>query len=384
MLFLVQGCQSESAPPATAGPQGSWVVATEPSRVLGVLDGDPAYQFSDVSAAALAPDGRLVVADAGSATVRTYDPDGRLLRLLGGEGSGPGEFVRPSQVLIRDDGSVLVWDDATFRVTEFDPTGELAGVATFSREDIGKAVEPPLYPASGLLLSNGDLIVRLIFKTSDLPAGRFRPQAGALRVAADQSAIDTILFFRDTEQVSVRLPKGSFPVAPPLARRTTIAIQPNEARLCIGEQAKPEILCFAPEGQRVVVRWEAERIPVRLDDPAPRSWRDSMTQLYAQKMTTEAADRILSQVAAPAEYPSYTDHVLDRAGYLWVKTPAVDGYDEVDRYLVFTPAGQRIGPVSVPPVRILEIGDDYLVGVDRDEFEVQYIKLFRVARPGSG
>ena len=352
--------------------------------MLGVLDGDPAYQFSDISAAALAPDGLLVVADAGSATVRTYDPEGRLLRLLGGEGSGPGEFVRPSQVLIRDDGSVWVWDDATFRATEFDPTGKLMGIATFSREDIGKAVEPPLYPASGLLLSNGDLIVRLIFKTSDLPAGRFRPQSGALRIAADQSAIDTILFFRDSEQMSVQLPKGSFPVAPPLARQTTIAIQPNEARLCIGEQAKPQILCLEPEGTWVVVRWEVERIPVRPDDPAPRSWRDSMTELYEQKMTTEDADRILSQVSAPAEYPPYTDHVLDRAGYLWVKTPAVDSHDEVDRYLVFTPGGQPIGPVSVPPVRILEIGDDYLVGVDRDELEVQYIKLFRVVRPGSG
>lgn len=352
--------------------------------MLGVLDGNPAYQFSDISAVSMAPDGRLVVADAGSATVRTYDSEGKLLRLLGGGGSGPGEFVRPSQVLIRDDGSVLVWDDATFRVTEFDPTGGLAGVATFSREDIGKAVEPPLYPASGLLLSNGDLIVRLISKTSDLPAGRFRPQTGALRVAADQSAIDTILFFRDTEQVSVRLPKGSFPVAPPLAPRTTIAIQPNEARLCIGEQAEPEILCFGPEGTRVVVRWEAERMPVRQDDPALRSWRDSMTELYAQKMTTEAVDRILSQVPAPPEYPPYTDHVIDRAGYLWVKTPAVDSNAGVDRYLVFTPAGQPVGPVSVPPVRILEIGDDYLVGVDRDKFEVQYIKLFRVARPGLG
>jgi hypothetical protein len=352
--------------------------------VLGVLDGDPAYQFSDISAAAVASDGRLVVADAGSATVRTYDSEGKLLRLLGGAGSGPGEFVRPVQVRIRDDGSVLVWDDATFRVTEFDPTGELTEVATFSREDIGQAVEPPLYPASGLLLSNGDLIVRLISKTSDLPAGRFRPPTGALRVAADESAIDTVLFFRDTEQLFVRLPKGSFPLAPPLARRTTIAIQPNEARLCPGEQAEPEIVCFEPEGTRVVVRWEAEKIPVRPDDPALRSWRDSMTELYGQKMMTEDADRILSQVSLPAEYPPYTDHVIDRAGYLWVKTPVVDSNAGVDRYLVFTPTGQQVGPVSVPPVRILEIGDDYLVGVDRDEFEVQYIKLFRVARPGSG
>jgi hypothetical protein len=72
--------------------------------------------------------------------------------------------------------------------------------------------------------------------------------------------------------------------------------------------------------------------------------------------------------------------VLDRGGHLWVKTGAADG-PESDSYLVFTPAGQAVGPVSVPHVRILEIGDDYLVGVVRDEFEVQYLQVFELAKP---
>ncbi|NNK48322.1 MAG: hypothetical protein HKP01_05585 [Gemmatimonadetes bacterium] len=381
VVFLsLLGCRGESVPPETSGADASWLVAPEPYLVIGVLDGDPAYQFSDIVAAARRPDGGWVVVDAGSRTVRAYDSGGRLWRVLGSAGSGPGEFVRPTQVLSRQDGSTLVWDDATFRVTEFDPDGELADIRSFSRDGIAKAVEPPLYPASGTLLSDGGLIVRLIFKTADAPPGRFRHQTSALRVSSDQSAIDTVLFFRDTEQVSVQLPKGSLPVIPPLARRASIAVQPNEARLCIGDQAGPEVSCFGPDGAPVVARWDGEQVPATANEPAVTAWRDSMTDLYAQKMSRADADKILSQVSAPTEHPPYTELVLDRGGHLWVKTGTAVRPDR-DTYLVFTPAGQAVGPVSVPHVRILEIGDDYLVGVARDELEVQYLKAFAIAKP---
>lgn len=381
-LVSLQSCRTESIPPTTSGAEASWVVASEPQLVIGVLDGDPAYQFSGISAIARQRDGGLIVADAGSSTVRTYDSEGKSLRLLGGPGTGPGEFVRPTQVMAGADGSILVWDDATYRVTEFNPEGDLAHVRTFSRERIAKAVELPMYPASGILLNGGDLIVRLTFKTGDVPSGSFRRQSGALRVASDQSVIDTVLFFPDIEEVSVDLPKGQLAIAPPLARRTSIAVQPNEDRICIGDQDGPEVRCFGPDGSAVPIKWEADPVTVKPNDPAVASWRDSMLDLYMQKMNREDADRILSQVPAPVERPPYSEMVLDRGGHLWVKTgtAAADG-SETDSYLVFDSAGRPVGPVSVPPVRILEIGDDYLVGVARDEVEVQYVQVFEIAKP---
>jgi hypothetical protein len=177
VLLALQGCRSESARPEASGVDASWVIATDPHLVIGVLEGDPAYQFSNIAAAARRPDGGWVVADAGSRTVRTYHSDGTLQKVLGSAGSGPGEFTRPTQVLSRPNGATLVWDDATFRVTEFGSGGELSGIHSFSREAIAQAVEPPLYPASGMLLSDGDLVVRLIFKTADVPHGRFRQRS---------------------------------------------------------------------------------------------------------------------------------------------------------------------------------------------------------------
>jgi len=345
------------------------------------MDGDDAYQFSDLSAATRQADGGWVVADAGASMVRAFDSGGRFRITLGGAGSGPGEFVRPTQVFSRPDGSVVVWDEAAFRATGFDPEGKLADVRTFSRERVAQALEPPMYPASGILASDGDLIVRLIVKTADVPPGRFRQKSGALRVTADHSSIDTVMWFRDTEQLSVDLPKGALALTPPLARRTSIAVQPNEARVCIGDQERAEVTCFGPDGLAVLVRWGGSPATVESSDPAVTSWRDSMTDLYAQKMSREDAGRILSQVPAPTERPPYTDLALDRDGNLWVKTGAASEGAASDTYLVFNSAGLPVaGPVSVPPVRILEIGADYMVGVARDEFEVQYLQVFEIAK----
>ena len=49
--------------------------------------------FYDVSAIRSAEDGSIYVADTEGNTVSRYDADGRLMRRIGGQGQGPGEFV---------------------------------------------------------------------------------------------------------------------------------------------------------------------------------------------------------------------------------------------------------------------------------------------------
>jgi hypothetical protein len=375
-------CHTESIPPDDPDSSGSWIVSDEPTLRIGVLDGDPDYQFSHISAATRTPGAGWVVADREAGMVRAYDSGGRLLRLLGAAGSGPGEFVRPTQVLSRADGSIEVWDDAAFRATEFDSDGKLANVRSFSREQIAKAAEPPLYPAFGTLLSDGTLLVRLIHKSAEAPRGRTRDRIGALHVSRDESRIDPLSFFLDTEQVSIEWAKGSFPVTPPLARETSIATQPNAPRVCIGEQERGEVRCYDPGGSEIVVRWAEEPVQVEPGGAAVAAWRDSMMELYARKFTREDARRMLSQVPAPTAYPPYTDLVLDHRGRLWVKTGRTAATAKADAYLVFSPTGEALGTASVPPIRILEIGDDYLAGVSRDGYGVQYLEVFGITRPG--
>ena len=127
--------------------------------------------------------------------------------------------------------SILVWDDVTYRVTRYDSAGNFVGVDSPSRAKIAEAIAPPLYPGATLMLSSGELLVRLVEKSKDLPtAARFRLGSGALRVSPDMGVIDVLMRFGDIEQVSVESPWGPLPVVPAFAKNTSIAVQPGGAR----------------------------------------------------------------------------------------------------------------------------------------------------------
>jgi len=400
---LTNGCDSQNAPGATVTVAASdsvgvtivwngegrwseaeaWKVPDKPQLTIGVLDGDAEYQFFDISAAARQSDGDLVVADAGSRAVRLYDRDGVFERTLGGPGSGPGEFEDPTQILVPADDSVFVWDDAAFRITKFDSNGAFVGVRDVSRSEIANAVAPPLYPATGVLLPGGGLLVRLIQKSKGLPATpRFRSSSGALRVSADLAQIETVMLFGDAEQVVVDSPWGPLAVTPALAMTASIAVQSSEARTCIGDQEGPQVMCFGPDGSRTAVRWRATPTAVAANDPDVVAWREAALDVYGQKLSPDEAHRLVSQIPVPTTRPEYSGILLDRDGNLWVtRGPSGSGESRVIEHLVFDPAGAFLGAVSMPPVRVLEIGPDHVLGVHQDELEVQYVQVFEIVKP---
>lgn len=357
----------------------AWSLSTEPRLILGVLDGAPEYQFSDISSAARQVDGDLVVADVGMQSVRLFDAAGRFVQRLGGPGSGPGEFQLPTQVLLREPDSILVWDDAAYRLTRFDSSGNFIDIRTFSREKIAKSISPPLYPGTAKVLNSSEILVRLIEKGKDDPAkDRIRGRSGALRVSFDTVVIDTVAWFGDVEQVLVDAPWGRQPVVPPLARNSSIAVHPGGGRLCIGDQNRPEVRCFEEDGRSTSVKWAANPPPVREFDPDVALWREATLELYESKLTAGEARRLVDQVAIPAVRPEYSDLILDSEGNLWVELgPGERGV----AYLVFDSAGELHGELAMPPMRVLEIGSDYVLGVVRDELQVQSLQMFKIDKP---
>ena len=358
----------------------AWSVVGEPAVSVGVLDGPPHYQLFEVSAAARQSDGDIIVIDGGTREVRLFDRDGGFVKTLGGSGSGPGEFQDLAQVVVTPTDAVLVWDNANYRITHFDAAGELGEVQSVDRNGLAKVIDPPLYAWTAGLLPDGQVVVRLIEKTTkDLLPGLSRPRSGALRVSADLSQIDTLMFFGGVEQVNVRAPWGLSPVEPPLAKKTLVAIQPTLPRLCIGDQEGPEVVCFGPGVSNTAIRWTAESS--RVTDREVAVWRDTTIELYTLKMTESQARQVLSEVSVPPVRPNYSRLVLDRVGNLWVERSPVYWADpEPVEYLVFDPEGLLLGTVTLPPIAVLEIGDDYVLGVFRDEMEVEYLRVYAIIK----
>ena len=99
--------------------------ALVPEVSIGVLDGEAAYMLGSIRSLAVAPDGRIYAMDQRPIGLREYAPDGTFIRMVGGEGEGPGEFKQPDGGLaVLSDGRVAVRDPGNSRLSLFSPEGE--------------------------------------------------------------------------------------------------------------------------------------------------------------------------------------------------------------------------------------------------------------------
>jgi hypothetical protein len=114
LLTVLAGCTSEANAPTATFEE---VFAREDSFILEEPDG---YPITNAHRLALVPDGRLVVVDQPSHTIRIHQPNGRLDAVVGGYGEGPGEFVRPIMATIPPDGYLYVLESSRL-VNRFTP-----------------------------------------------------------------------------------------------------------------------------------------------------------------------------------------------------------------------------------------------------------------------
>jgi hypothetical protein len=135
--LLLAGCADRAAVPRTwaATPvivtgTGDTITMRETLRV-GVLDGDPNYQFNRISWMLARRDGGVLVHDLVSNTkgglIRQYDAQGRFVRVIGGRGDGPGEYDDFPEGTLLADGSLLIVEQGQARITRFDSAGKFTG-----------------------------------------------------------------------------------------------------------------------------------------------------------------------------------------------------------------------------------------------------------------
>jgi hypothetical protein len=287
---------------------------------------------------------------------------------------------------------VFVWDDSAYRLTKFDPAGAFAAAFTFDRAVLQQSLQPPFYPGQARMLATGDLVVRLVAKGAGKgmgtkqgpPAGRSREESGVLRVAGDLSAVQRLMLMSGPELVTVDAPWGPFPMTPPLARRGHAAVHPTRDVACFGDAGAPEVRCFEEGGASTLVRWDAQAIPVSPDDPDIIAWRERTTEELAQKLSAGDVANLLDRVPLPKERPPFGQILLDPDGNLWVnRGPVTVAGERALEFLVFDPTGRLLGPVHTPPVEVMAVGPDYVLGVHRDEMDVNYVWVLALTKlPG--
>ncbi len=83
-------------------------------------------QFASPRNLAVAPDGRIYVADSGNHRIQVFDKDGNFLFKWGSSGTGNSQFNEPWGITVNKDGFVFVTDTWNHRVQVFTAKGEFA------------------------------------------------------------------------------------------------------------------------------------------------------------------------------------------------------------------------------------------------------------------
>jgi hypothetical protein len=148
-----------------------------------------------------------------------------------------------------------------------------------------------------------------------------------------------------------------------------------------------------------------ERIIRRLWHPAPVSEADREWWLSFRAYFSELTGRERSplQIRAdeergekmvfPENHPAFDQIYIDRTEHTWVRHPH-SRYRSDYRFSsirlphqwtldVFSPAGEWLTTLKLPQsLEMNEIGEDYILGVWKDEMDVEYVRMYSLDRGG--
>jgi hypothetical protein len=388
-------------------PGEAWTVSEEPVLRIGMVDGPEAYLFNDIRGVTRLSDGTIVVLNAGDGQIRYFAPDGRHLRTVGRLGNGPAEMVAP-RWLERLDGDV-VQITHTYGRHRYGPDGTLltdermywenihsigraaafAGSAGFLMESCG--VPTPLFLAESVLLC-----------ASTYTDVRFMPDRTGVHhsralVAISEWALetlDTVGIFAISDMVMYPSQGRLYPAryGPPHGPRGIMRVTGSPTRLVYADVRHYRIEVHELGGARrtlVIERAGATRPPT---DDEMAGFDRALTQginidrgIYPPgnpadfRSQVTAVDSLSILLSSPGP-------VVDHRGAVWAAVAPEPLFGPGPRtFDVFDASGIYLGEVTMQNwSRIHEIGDDYVLRVERDDVGVEYVALHELRGRSAG
>lgn len=331
--------------------------------------------------------GRFWVFDAGSSSIFLFGPDGALIRRIGREGSGPGEFQQNGGMVVRADNGLVQWDSRNARISFFDSAG------SFERS----WPLPGGFSTSNGLVTDASGTLYLVRPVTPPRDGEILGRMGLIRVAEGGAYADSLVppdlpVQREVYVASVKdntsatsstyapnfywgwLPAGGF-VAANGAHYQLVVDREGALPLVIARTMAP-IAIAADERD-----YEERRIlwNMRQTDPG-WSWQGPpipTTKAPIRGMRIARDGRIWVQVAVASDTIPESERAVYPDSTRPVARHRMDGM-----YEVFAPDGRFLGRVALPPRAILIDADgDTVWGLGRDADDMPAVTRWRI-EPG--
>lgn len=366
---------TESSPPFA-----EWSMDPVPVVRIGAVDGPPEYQLSRVAFAGRLSDGRFVVVDGGSSELRWFSPDGNFQLRAGGRGEGPGEFLRVVSAAVTPQDSVVLYDFRNQRLTWFDAEGVL-----------GRTVRLELHPAMTLLpFGDGRVVIAEEQPTFNLGGAEYNYARDSVRVMVTgglSQPLDTVMHRAGREAATWvgytdGRPTGTRQFGLPFSHPTLVGAVSDQIVLIENDRA--ELVFFNEAGDAVRL--------ARRTDVNPPSLSATLRQEYVNHAVRSAAERGapeqparagaegLLEVIPEGHRVSPSDRMMSDAvsGRVWVRDYVFDwNAGGPQQWTVHDSLGQALGRVAIPPdFDVMQVGPDFVVGVERDELGVEYVVAY--------
>jgi hypothetical protein len=371
LLLLIAAMGTRAS--AQANP-ADWLLSEAPQVDLRNSVG-AGTDFYFVTAAWKTPAGLIVVVNAASLELRVFDASGSLVDSFGRRGRGPGEFLSFQWVGHAGDTS-FVADRLAKRITSVVLSRESQLVDT----RMVSATGGKSYGIAGRLTGNRWLVL----SDAELPWGS---RNGVHRLQEEVGVVDssgagrvnwiakmpasTHLMFNPTGNVREAV-VGFAAFSPALLAVAASGIA------WYGDSFEARLYGFNPAtGRRSEARLPLSPEAVSADRVAAARARELDRSAPAERRFTMAK---YGQEHLPARLPFFEKLIAGDGDEIWVELYG-GGRSAPARYLVLDRDGQVVATLTTPPgFRITSAGRDHVVGVHKDEDELESVRVYALTR----
>ncbi len=307
-----------------------------------------------------------------------FDESGRHVSTIGGEGEGPGEFVRLSW-LGRTDGDTLVtFDSRLRRASWFTDGGQLVQTLRIDpwAEEPANATRFGVMTAEPLGVAPGRLLIRAEYARRGAK-GEYR-DTFSLALSDQSGSLEPLGRYPGAELYYGRSGGAFATLAPTFGRDTYVA--ESGSRIVVGSSDRFELDVYDEAFLQMKVVAEVTLDPVT--DTEVESWRQGWRESAADTDGEfgEAARMAIENAPARRTPPAFRQLAVDSEHSIWVARPHRLP-DASSSWIVLAADGTPEASVEVPPdVEILEVGETYVVGLRRNDADVEQIVLYELQR----
>lgn len=345
----------------------TWSLSTEPSVSIGERGG-PDYELYRVADALFLADGGIVVVNGGSNELRFFDDRGQFLKSYGGSGRGPGEFQALSGAHAVSPDTIVAWDFGLRRASLFSIERGFERTIRLDPAVQGARLE-------GVTTAGELLIVDWRYGGAGQgEVGRLDEHRFLYAITGER--IDSLGSSPGMLGVMTASGSGMEMRASLFRTSTTYGVGGDWLWIETGGAYRVELWSLKGDGQ-TFIEWDGPSLAVSRAYVDAEIQRQLLPIADAERRRRRRID--LESRPVPASIPATSRVLAGRNGQGWIEIFNRPDRRQNTEWLVIDPESGLLARVlTTPNTRLLDIADGRVLVLERDEFDVEYVRVYDV------